>query len=59
MPYRFRSHHRFPVSLPLTYARGFHKGQGTVWNLSVVGWRILVKFQQRYQTRHGIWRKLL
>lgn len=40
MPYRFRTHHRCPVSLPLTYGRGVHEGQGMVWNLSVVGWRI-------------------
>jgi hypothetical protein len=40
MLYRFGSHHRFPVSLPLTYARGFREGQGRVWNLSVIGWRI-------------------
>lgn len=40
MPYRFRSHHRFAVSLPLTYEQGFHETRGTAWNLSSVGWRI-------------------
>ncbi len=40
MPYRFRGHHRFTVSIPLTYEHRFHEGQGTVWNLSPVGWRI-------------------
>ena len=40
MPCRFRTHHRFPVSLPLTYGCGVHEGQGRVWNLSLAGWRI-------------------
>ena len=31
---------RFPVCCPVTYQCGDFEGHGTVWNLSLTGWRI-------------------
>ena len=30
---------RFPVYCPMTYQTGLFEGHGTVWNLSLTGWR--------------------
>ena len=39
MPFTIRPHRRFPVSCPVTYHTGLFEGHGTVWNLSLTGWR--------------------
>ena len=39
MPFTIRPHRRFPVSCPVTYQTGLFEGHGTVWNLSLTGWR--------------------
>ena len=41
-PRRFiiRPYRRFPVLCAVTYHAGLHQGQGTVWNLSLNGWRL-------------------
>jgi len=39
MPFTIRPHRRFPVCCPLTYQTGLFEGHGTVWNLSLTGWR--------------------
>ncbi len=40
MPFVLRPYRRFPVQCSVTYNAGPFQGQGTVWNLSVSGWRI-------------------
>ena len=40
MPFVLRPSRRFPVSSPLTYQCCLFEGQGTVWNLSLTGWRL-------------------
>ena len=40
MPFSIRSFQRFPVYCPATYSVGPFQGQGTVWNLSCIGWRL-------------------
>jgi hypothetical protein len=40
MPFSIRSFQRFPVRCPVTYDAGPFQGQGTVWNLSCIGWRL-------------------
>jgi hypothetical protein len=40
MPFTIRPHRRFPVLCPVTYHAGLSEGQGTVWNLSLNGWRL-------------------
>ncbi|MGH7181548.1 MAG: PilZ domain-containing protein, partial [Nitrospiraceae bacterium] len=40
MPFSIRSFQRFPVHCPVTYHAGPFQGQGTVWNLSCIGWRL-------------------
>ena len=40
MPFSIRPFRRFPVSCPVTYHAGLFEGYGTVWNLSLNGWRI-------------------
>ena len=39
MPFVLRPSRRFPVSCPLTYQCCLFEGHGTVWNLSLTGWR--------------------
>ena len=39
MPFSIRSSRRFPVCCPVTYQCGDFEGHGTVWNLSLTGWR--------------------
>jgi hypothetical protein len=39
MPFLIRPSHRFPVCCPVTYQCGDFEGHGTVWNLSLTGWR--------------------
>ena len=37
--FSIRPFRRFPVCCPVTYHAGLFEGQGTVWNLSLTGWR--------------------
>jgi len=39
MPFVVRPYRRFPISCPVTYQAGLFEGHGTVWNLSLTGWR--------------------
>ena len=39
MPFSIRPFRRFPVCCPVTYQCGLFEGHGTVWNLSLAGWR--------------------
>ena len=39
MPFSIRPSRRFPVCCPITYQCGDFEGHGTVWNLSLTGWR--------------------
>jgi len=39
MPLIVRPYRRVPVSCPLIYQTGLFEGHGTVWNLSLTGWR--------------------
>src|SRR5215510_12107402 len=39
MPFMIRPYRRFPVSCPVTYQTGLFEGQGTVWDVSLTGWR--------------------
>ncbi|HXF04736.1 MAG TPA: PilZ domain-containing protein [Blastocatellia bacterium] len=39
MPFTIRPYRRFPVYYPVTYQTGLFEGHGTVWNLSLTGWR--------------------
>ena len=40
MPFSIRPFRRFPVQCSVTYNAGPFQGQGTVWNLSVNGWKL-------------------
>lgn len=40
MPFTIRPYGRIPVCYPLTYHAGCSKGSGTVWNISLSGWRM-------------------
>ena len=40
MPFSIRPHRRFPMQCSVTYNAGPFQGQGTVWNLSLYGWKI-------------------
>jgi len=40
MPFSIRPNRRVPVCCPLTYQCGDFEGHGTVWNLSLKGWRV-------------------
>ncbi len=40
MPFTIRPYHRFPLCCPVIYLTGLSEGSGTVWNLSVNGWRL-------------------
>jgi hypothetical protein len=39
MSFLIRPSRRFPVCCPVTYQCGLFEGHGTVWNLSLTGWR--------------------
>jgi hypothetical protein len=39
MPFLIRPSRRFPVCCSVTYHCGDFEGHGTVWNLSLTGWR--------------------
>ena len=39
MPFTIPPSRRFPVCSPVTYHCGLFEGHGTVWNLSLTGWR--------------------
>ena len=39
MPFTLRPSRRFPVCCPVTYQCCDFEGHGTVWNLSLTGWR--------------------
>ncbi|HEX6825121.1 MAG TPA: PilZ domain-containing protein, partial [Nitrospiraceae bacterium] len=40
MPFTLRLYQRFPVHGSVTYNAGPFKGHGTVWNLSLSGWKL-------------------
>ncbi len=40
MPFTLRLYQRFPVHCSVTYHAGLFQGQGTVWNLSLIGWKL-------------------
>lgn len=40
MPFMLRPYRRFPVHCFLSYSCGPFKGIGTVWNISITGWRL-------------------
>src|SRR5215475_1049399 len=42
MPFSVRPRSRFPVYCPVTYQTGLFEGHGTVWNLSLAGWRFFL-----------------
>ena len=39
MAFTLRLYQRFPVYCPVTYQTGSLEGHGTVWNVSLTGWR--------------------
>lgn len=39
MPFTIRPYHRFSVCCPVTYQTRLFEGYGTVWNVSLTGWR--------------------
>ena len=39
MRFTIRPHRRLPVCCPVPYQVGLFEGYGTVWNLSLTGWR--------------------
>jgi hypothetical protein len=39
MPFLIRPSRRFPVCCPVTYHCGNFEAHGTVWNVSLTGWR--------------------
>ena len=40
MPFVIRPFRRFPVRCPIRYHAGPSRGQGTLWNFSVNGWKL-------------------
>ena len=40
MPFTFRPYRRCPGQCAVTYHTGPYQGQGTVWNLSLNGWKL-------------------
>ena len=40
MPFSIRPSRRSPVQCSVTYHAGLFQGQGTVWNLSLNGWKL-------------------
>ena len=39
MPFTIRPYRRFPLCCPVTYHAGLSECSGTVWNVSLTGWR--------------------
>lgn len=40
MPFFIYPFRRFPVCCPVTYQCGDFEGDGTIWNVSLTGWRV-------------------
>ena len=40
MPFTLRLYQRFPVHCAVTYHAGLFQGHGTVWDLSLSGWKL-------------------
>ena len=40
MSFIIRPYRRFPVLCPVTYEHWFREGEGFIWNLSPMGWRL-------------------
>ena len=40
MPFSIRPYRRFPICCPVAYHAGLYEGHGTVWNVSLNGWRL-------------------
>jgi hypothetical protein len=40
MPFSIRPHNRFPMQCSVSYNAGLFQGHGTVWNLSLNGWKL-------------------
>lgn len=40
MPFTIRPYRRFSVQCPVSYSSGPFRGVGTLWNLSLTGWRL-------------------
>jgi len=40
MPFTLRLYQRFPVHCSVTYHAGLFQGQGTVWDFSLIGWKL-------------------
>lgn len=40
MPFVLRPYRRHQVVIPVTYEHWWREGQGIVWNLSPMGWRV-------------------
>jgi hypothetical protein len=40
MPFTIRPYPRFPICCPVTYHAGLSEGSGTLWNISLSGWRL-------------------
>ena len=40
MPFTIRLYHRLPARCSVSYNAGPFQGQGTIWNLSCIGWRL-------------------
>ena len=40
MPFTIRPYRRFPVCYPVTYHAALSEGSGTLWNISLSGWRL-------------------
>lgn len=40
MSFTIRPYRRFPLSCPVAYHAGLAQGQGTIWNISLNGWRL-------------------
>jgi PilZ domain len=41
MPCTVRPFRRFPVCCPVTYHAALSEGRGTIWNVSLNGWRLV------------------
>jgi hypothetical protein len=40
MPFSLRLYQRFPVYCSVTYHADLLQGQGTIWNFSLIGWKL-------------------
>ena len=47
MAFSSRPYRRSPVQCSVTYHAGSFQGQGTVWNLACMGWRLSGDFPMR------------